>query len=138
MSGSVRASDAERALVVERLERAVGQGRLTLDEFAERVAAAHAATTRRELTELRVALGPAMDYGTYLIAAKGRNPGIFESAKWDTPAEFADLVRLAEAAKLLHQQIPVQEVAERVGFMDAKYFSTVFKKHYGVSPSKYE
>ena len=48
----VRASDAERELLVERLQRAVGNGRLTVGEFDERVAAAYAATTRGELAEL--------------------------------------------------------------------------------------
>lgn len=48
----VRASDTERELVVERLQRAMGQGRLSTDEFSERAAAAYAATTRRELAEL--------------------------------------------------------------------------------------
>jgi len=48
----VRASDSERELVVERLQRAVGSGRLTVAEFEERVAAAYAATTRGELAEL--------------------------------------------------------------------------------------
>ncbi|MEJ2888572.1 DUF1707 SHOCT-like domain-containing protein [Actinomycetospora aeridis] len=48
----VRASDAERELVVERLHRAVGTGRLTVEEFEERAAAAYAATTRGELAEL--------------------------------------------------------------------------------------
>jgi hypothetical protein len=48
----VRASDAERELVVERLHRAVGNGRLSVDEFDERVAAAYAARTRGELADL--------------------------------------------------------------------------------------
>jgi hypothetical protein len=48
----VRASDAERELVVERLHRAVGSGRLTFEEFEQRAAAAYAATTRGELAEL--------------------------------------------------------------------------------------
>lgn len=48
----IRASDAERELVVERLQRAVGTGRLTVAEFEERAAAAYAATTRAELAEL--------------------------------------------------------------------------------------
>jgi hypothetical protein len=48
----VRASDAERELVVERLQRAVGNGRLTVDEFEQRAAAAYAATTRGQLAEL--------------------------------------------------------------------------------------
>lgn len=54
-----------------------------------------------------------------------------------SPQEFIRLIRMKEAAKLLKQGIPVQEVALLVGFTDAKYFSTAFKKHFGVSPSKY-
>ena len=46
MQRDVRASDAERELIVERLARAMGQGRLSTDEFSERAAAAHAAVTR--------------------------------------------------------------------------------------------
>lgn len=53
------------------------------------------------------------------------------------PNEFIKLMRMTEAANLLKQQIPVQEVALLVGFTDSKYFSTAFKKHYGVSPSKF-
>ena len=29
------------------------------------------------------------------------------------------------------------KVAEKVGYLDANYFSYVFKKRFGVSPSKY-
>ena len=45
----VRVSDAERHEVVERLSRHTGEGRLTLDEFEERVEAALEAKTRGEL-----------------------------------------------------------------------------------------
>ncbi|MEU2348192.1 DUF1707 domain-containing protein [Modestobacter sp. NPDC049651] len=48
----VRASDAEREVVVGRLQAAVGEGRLTLDEFGERVEAAYAAGTTAELDAL--------------------------------------------------------------------------------------
>jgi hypothetical protein len=48
----LRASDAERAAVVELLERSYGEGRLTMPEFEERAAAAHAARTRAELAVL--------------------------------------------------------------------------------------
>lgn len=47
-----RASDRERELVVERLTRALGRGRLTLGEFDERVAAVYACVGRDELSEL--------------------------------------------------------------------------------------
>jgi hypothetical protein len=50
--GAVRASNAERELVVERLGRAFARGRLSLDEYDERVAAAYAAVHREELARL--------------------------------------------------------------------------------------
>ena len=52
MQRDVRASDAERELTVERLRRAVGNGRLTIEEFDERAAQAYAARTRGELADL--------------------------------------------------------------------------------------
>lgn len=48
----MRASDAERELTVQRLQRAVGTGRLTVEEFDERAAKAYAARTRGELAAL--------------------------------------------------------------------------------------
>jgi hypothetical protein len=48
----VRASDAERELTVERLQRAVGNGRLSIEEFDDRAARAYAARTRSELADL--------------------------------------------------------------------------------------
>jgi hypothetical protein len=52
-SGSdVRASDAERDDAVGRLNRAVGEGRLTMDEFSGRLELAYAARTRGELDPL--------------------------------------------------------------------------------------
>ena len=52
------------------------------------------------------------------------------------PQEFMRLLRLERAAELLRQGEPVAEVAERTGFANVKYFSTVFKKHFGVQPSR--
>lgn len=48
----VRVSDAEREAVVERLNVATGEGRLTLEEFGDRVAEALAARTRGDLEKL--------------------------------------------------------------------------------------
>jgi hypothetical protein len=47
-----RASDAEREAVVARLRDAASEGRLTVEELAERIDAAYAATTRAELEPL--------------------------------------------------------------------------------------
>src|SRR5437868_2296440 len=49
---SIKASDAERGQAVERLRAHAVDGRLTLEEFAERIDTAYAARTRDELEEL--------------------------------------------------------------------------------------
>jgi len=51
-AGGIRASDAERDATVERLSRAAGDGRLTLEEFSQRMEQATAARTRAELGRL--------------------------------------------------------------------------------------
>lgn len=48
----VRASDADREATVTRLQRAVGEGRIDLSEFGERVEAAYAAGTLADLAAL--------------------------------------------------------------------------------------
>jgi hypothetical protein len=47
-----RASDAEREATVVRLREAAGEGRLTVEELAERIDAAYAATTHAQLEPL--------------------------------------------------------------------------------------
>jgi hypothetical protein len=51
-SGKVRASDAEREAVVERLRVATAEGRLTFAELTERTEAAYTATTRGDLVPI--------------------------------------------------------------------------------------
>jgi hypothetical protein len=48
----VRASDAEREAAVTRLQTAVGEGRIDLDEFGRRASAAYVAATTAELAAL--------------------------------------------------------------------------------------
>jgi Domain of unknown function (DUF1707) len=52
MTDEIRASDAEREAVVERLRVAAAEGRLTLGELTERTEAAYTATTRSELVPI--------------------------------------------------------------------------------------
>jgi Domain of unknown function (DUF1707) len=52
VNDEVRVSDADREDVVRRLLRAVGEGRLDMDEFDERAALAYAARTRSDLDPL--------------------------------------------------------------------------------------
>jgi hypothetical protein len=57
-----RASDAEREAVVARLRHAAGEGRLTVEELAERIDAAYAAKTQAELEPLTADLPAASAY----------------------------------------------------------------------------
>ena len=53
-------------------------------------------------------------------------------------ADYIRMIRLQRAAQLLKQkEYTITEIAEIVGFSDAKYFREVFKKYYNVSPSKF-
>ena len=52
MQRDLRASNADREAVVERLQQAVGEGRITLAEFDERAGAAYDAKTRGDLEAL--------------------------------------------------------------------------------------
>jgi hypothetical protein len=66
---AVRASDADREAIVTRLQTAVGEGRIDLDEFGQRADAAYAAVTRAEL-DLLVADLPAHPLGPVEIVGQ--------------------------------------------------------------------
>lgn len=53
------------------------------------------------------------------------------------PQEFIRIIRLQKAAELLKEGKSVTEVAADTGFVNTKYFSSLFKKQFGVQPSKY-
>ena len=56
------------------------------------------------------------------------------------PVEYLRLARLKKASELLLSQpeLSMADVSFLVGFNDSLYFSRVFKKHFGVSPSNYK
>ena len=53
------------------------------------------------------------------------------------PQDFIRMIRLQRAAELLRQGKTVVEVAAETGFTNTKYFSILFKKQFGIQPSKY-
>lgn len=54
------------------------------------------------------------------------------------PVELIRMMRLKKAAQFLETaEFTVSEVAYMVGYNDIRYFSTSFKKQYGISPSHY-
>lgn len=54
------------------------------------------------------------------------------------PQEFIRIIRLQKAAELLKKGRNVTDVAIDTGFVNTKYFSSLFKKQFGVQPSKYD
>jgi hypothetical protein len=101
-SGSdVRASDAERDAVVGRLNQAVGEGRLTMAEFSERLELAYAARTRGDLDPLLrdlpadVGAVPATTSGAAVVSRGGQGKdtrwnispigGIRHRGRWRVP-----------------------------------------------------
>ena len=55
-----------------------------------------------------------------------------------TPQTFVVLVRIHYASlDLIHTDLPIAQIAERVGFYDHSVFTRQFKKHRGVLPAVY-
>ena len=54
-----------------------------------------------------------------------------------SPQDFIRVIRLERAAALLRGGSSVTDAAALSGFDNPKYFSTVFKKYFGMSPSRY-
>lgn len=52
--------------------------------------------------------------------------------------QFITKVRMKKALELLsNYSVPINDVGEKVGYTDQSYFSNVFKKTYGISPSEF-
>jgi AraC family transcriptional regulator of arabinose operon len=63
---------------------------------------------------------------------------LFRAGAGMSPGHWAELVRLRGAASmLLATADPIAEIAGRVGYHDAFYFSARFRRHFGVSPRAY-
>ena len=56
----------------------------------------------------------------------------------ETPSSFFRLYKLNRAAQLIKEgKHTISEVADLTGFSTLSHFSSLFKKHFGVSPSEY-
>ncbi|MFC5652657.1 ABC transporter substrate-binding protein [Paenibacillus solisilvae] len=63
----------------------------------------------------------------------------FKAMLGSGPMEYLIQVRLDKAKTLLQDtDFPLKEIAEAIGYTDSYYFSRMFKKYIGVSPSLYK
>lgn len=64
---------------------------------------------------------------------------IFREELKTTPLQYMTWLRLTQAQRLLVNELylTVETVALQCGFADSFYFSTVFRKHFGISPRNY-
>lgn len=68
----------------------------------------------------------------------GRFRALFAARTGSSPKEYLTSLRLEKSMELLrHTDLSVLEIAESAGFSDQLYFSRVFRKKTGVSPSEY-
>lgn len=63
---------------------------------------------------------------------------IFKSQLGISPMRYLTNKRMSKAVELLTStEIPVHDVAQKVGYANSLYFSQTFKKYYGISPKDF-
>ena len=78
------------------------------------------------------------DIASYVGISRSHLYRIFIESTGLSPNEFLSKFRINEACSLLRKgELSVNQVASSVGYTDALYFSRVFRKIKGVSPSQY-
>ncbi|MBO0870937.1 MAG: DUF1707 and DUF2154 domain-containing protein, partial [Micromonosporaceae bacterium] len=122
-SNQIRVSDAEREAVVERLNAATGEGRLTLEEFGERARQAYQARTQGDLARLvedLPAAGTSMPpppaaHGLPSVAQRVPVGALKRSGRWrlDRDTEFSTVLGTVKL-DLAEAQIAGSEVELRV------------------------
>ena len=64
---------------------------------------------------------------------------IYKEITGDTPINYLISLRMEKALEILKEgHFSIQDVARQVGYDDPYYFSKLFKKRFGVSPSAYK
>lgn len=63
---------------------------------------------------------------------------LFKQSSGQTIMDYLSKIRIYKAANLLRDpKSKVNEVGDMVGYSDPGYFTRIFKKHFGISPSQY-
>jgi len=79
------------------------------------------------------------DYAKLSNMSKYHFLRVFEKITGMSPLTYRNNIRLEHAAELLcEEKMSVEEVSSVTGFSSLSYFSSAFKKKYGVSPKKFQ
>ena len=101
----------------------------------------HARALRRAITYLRLHSAAAVRVADVAEAAGmsvSHFSRVFHAEMGESVVGYLTRIRLESAAELLRAtDLPVVEVAGNTGFSDHSYFTKVFRRHYGVTPSRY-
>lgn len=63
---------------------------------------------------------------------------LFKDVVGENFIDYLTCIRIEAAKKLLHRGISIKEVAVEVGYKDSNYFSRIFKKCVGVTPTEFK
>lgn len=62
----------------------------------------------------------------------------FKRATGRLPGAYLQTLRISSAREMLEQgELPIQKVCAKVGYEDAAFFRTLFKRHTGMTPAEY-
>lgn len=88
-----------------------------------------------ENVEKRLTLSQLTSYSGY---SQSRFTSIFKKATGYTPLFYFNMLKIRYACSLMDNiQLSITQISYKVGIEDSLYFSRLFKKIMGVSPSKY-
>jgi transcriptional regulator GlxA family with amidase domain len=78
------------------------------------------------------------DFTSLTGLARSTVCNVFKEVVGASPLGYLNDIRLNHACHLLRtSQLPIAEIAGAVGIRDANYFSRLFRKRFGTSPSQY-
>lgn len=138
-------------MLMVRVEKLIEQQEKRKQEFSKNLEVNPSSITITSVDEqlIQKALGcieKNMDNTEYAVGELSSDLGMtrmnlyrkLQSITGNTPTEFIRSIRLKRAAQLLQgSQLTMVEVADRVGFNSASYFTKCFKEMFGVIPTQY-
>lgn len=79
------------------------------------------------------------DYAQLCGMSKYHFLRVFRELVGATPLDYRNNIRLEHAAELLQEEsLSIEEVSTLTGYASASYFSSAFKRKFGVSPKQYQ